>query len=149
MSKGLSIILEQPTPKEGAKPLFPDGLGGLLSRDGEGEKNASKDLLGNLLGNTQTKFDIDYEVFSKTTDDPKLSSLLDDAKKDANSNQESSRVSNWLGVYNDPVNGMRIALAGRLKGGKENFYYEVVKKGSEWGWIDVEENNKWKPFEEY
>jgi len=136
-------MLDVPTPKDGAFPL------NVNSEESDSESGGFASKITQRLGGFNPKYSIDVEKFSKITRDPKFESKLQDAKNDASSNEESARVVNHLGVYNDPEKGMRLALAGRLKGGNENYYFDVVKQGSEWGWIDIEENNKWKPFEEY
>ena len=136
-------MLDVPTPKENVLPL------NINSEEGDSESGGFASKITQRLGGFNPKYSIDVDKFSKTTRDPKFESKLQDAKNDASSNEESARVVDHLGVYNDPEKGMRLALAGRLKGGSENYYFDVVKQGSEWGWIDVEENNKWKPFEEY
>jgi len=149
MKNSLHILLEQPRPKPNAKRVRPDLYGGDVSSDetGSDESTAMDNLLSKPKPHSvsQKCKRLQYSDESELIPEP-FKSELESAVADAESNDKSSYVADHLCYMDD--DSPYLALAGRLKNNSD-YYFEIVKDGSDWRWIDVEDDDKAKPFEQY
>ena len=142
MNSSLHILLEHPTPKPGATRIFRDIQGGLNLPTSNNNTNSVSAI---PHGVSQKCKRLQYSDESELIPEP-FKSELESAVADAESNDKSSYVADHLCYMDD--DSPYLALAGRLRDNSDH-YFEIVKDGSDWRWIDVEDDDKAKPFEQY
>jgi len=152
MTKGLYILLEGPKPKPGVTRILPDISGGstlddLTNTDSDDSTSSSGGILSNNKSHSVDKMckRLHKPGEAELIPEP-FKSELESAVADAESNDKSSYVADHL-CYMD-TDEPYLALAGRTQS-NEDYYFEIIKDGSDWRWIDVEDNDKAKPFEQY
>lgn len=147
MKSGLHILLEEPRPKPGATRIRPDLWNGNIESEhtGSDESTPFGGALNVSHSVSQKCKRLHKSGESELIPEP-FKTELESAVADAESNDKSSYVADHL-CYMDEDEPY-LALAGRLQDNSD-YYFEIVKDGSDWRWIDVEDNNKAKPFEQY
>jgi len=145
MNNSLHILLEQPTPKPGVTRIFKDIKGGsnLPNLNNDSDNINTNPTRPHTVSQKCKRLNKPNE--SELIPEP-FKSELELAVMDAESNDKSSYVADHLCYMDD--SSPYLALAGRLTDNSD-YYFEIVKDGDDWRWIDVEDNDKAKPFEQY